>query len=168
MKQSGGYIWVFSERGRGSVFRIHFPRIDVVDQVESGRFLRAAEVETGGQETILVVDDNQSVRAGLAALLEMHGYRVLQATNGIEALQLAQRYEAHIHLLITDVIMPQMNGRRLARLLAVKFPQIKTILISGFDQQAVSEEGTYPANTIFLPKPVAREVLLAKIRELLG
>jgi nitrogen-specific signal transduction histidine kinase/CheY-like chemotaxis protein len=166
VKQSGGYIWVSSEAGKGTTFRIYLPRTEVeVD--ESGAARRGVEAQSG-TETLLLVEDEEAVRGLVRNILRERGYTVLEASRGAEALELSELYAGRIDLLVTDVVMPQMSGRELARRLANSRPQIKVLYISGYADRAVWCEGGLDSGGAFLQKPFSPEALVGKVREVLG
>jgi two-component system, cell cycle sensor histidine kinase and response regulator CckA len=123
--------------------------------------------ETGKGETILLVDDNESVRNSLADLLRMHGYNVIPAADGFQALEVSRQRAGAIDLLITDVVMPQMNGRELADTMMSENQKMKVLFISGYDERAVSEGGRADQKIAFLAKPTSTDSLLLKIRQLI-
>ena len=166
VKQSGGYIWVYSEVGKGTTFKIYLPRTEEeVDEAGPGRSGFEAQQ---GTETLLLVEDEDAVRALVRNVLREKGYRVLEASRGEEALELAEQYGGPIDLLVTDVVMPQMNGRELARRLANLLPQIKVLYISGYADNAVWYQGGLDSGGAFLQKPFSPEALARKVREVLG
>jgi DNA-binding response OmpR family regulator len=123
---------------------------------------------SGHGEIILLVDDNESLRKAVTALLEMNGYRVLEAPNGNEALEVSRHYSGSIDLLVTDVIMPEMSGRVLAELLSGERPGLKVLFMSGYTDEVIHRHGQLDANSAFVSKPVTMHALLLKIRELIG
>jgi PAS domain S-box-containing protein len=164
VKQSEGYITVYSEPGHGSAFRVYFPRIDEEIQKD---LVVAQNVSLKGSETILVVDDNEPVRSSMSALLEMHGYRVLQAANGPESIELLRRNSEAVHLMITDIVMPAMSGLTLAQSLREMRPNLRVLCMSGYSREAFERQGRIEMGTDFLSKPVSMGVLLSKVREIL-
>jgi len=166
VRQSGGWIWVYSEPDKGTTFKIHFPRI----RVEKAR----AETEarpTGshnGWETVLVVEDQANVRDLAREVLEAYGYRVLAAAHGVEALHLAEQYEGPIHLMLTDVVMPGMTGRDLAVRMKTLRPETKVLYMSGYTENVIAKQGVLESGIAFIPKPLTPEALAAKVRETLG
>jgi len=163
--QAGGWIWVYSEPGRGSTFKVYLPRVGGAPTP-----LRApvAAAETlRGTETVLVVEDQPEVRRLTLAMLESQGYQLLEAGNGIEALALCQRYPGPIHLLITDVVMPGMTGRELARLLSALRPSLRTLYTSGYAANTIAHEGVLDPGVAYLPKPFSPSQLAAKVRDVL-
>jgi len=165
VKQNGGYIMPYSEPGRGTTFKIYLPR---VDQLGEPVTCRPAEGEPpGGTETILIAEDEESLRALARELLQAAGYRALDAGSGEEAIQLAQSAPAHIDLLLTDVVMPGMNGRELAGRLASMCPGLRVLYMSGYTDDIIASHGLLHPSNILLPKPFSRAILLRKVREAL-
>lgn len=166
VQQSGGTITVDSAPGRGAIFTIRFPRAQ-----SSTADVRAsdgpAEVLTGS-ETILVVEDEPFVRQYLKELLASRGYDVLEAASGAEALACCEAYRRPVHLLLTDVVMPEINGRQLAQMLVLKRPEIRVLFMSGYTDDAVLRHGVQNRGEAFIQKPYAPEALLRKIREVLS
>jgi PAS domain S-box-containing protein len=165
VKQAGGWIWVYSEPGKGSTFKVYLPRI--VAAPEPLPVPVSAAENLRGTETVLVVEDQPEVRKLTLAMLESQGYRLLEAANGNEALSLCQQYPEPIHLLITDVVMPGMTGRELARLLLALRPSLKTLYTSGYTANTITHEGMLDPGVAYLPKPFSRAQLAAKVREVL-
>ncbi len=166
IKQSGGYVFVQSEVGRGTVFNIYFPRVDGPSEA-----LAAAPVSlaaAGGSETILLVEDEDSVRQLVRETLESRGYRVLEAENGNAALAVAARQTDPIHLVITDVVMPGLSGHELVQQLVPARPGIKVLYLSGYAQDAFATPGAIDAPKTFLQKPFTLQSLTRKVREVLG
>jgi PAS domain S-box-containing protein len=166
VKQSGGHISVYSEVGKGTIFKIYFPRHDKQETISSS-VEKIAVSQLKGSEMILLVDDNESVRKAVSALLEMNGYKVFQAGNGKEALEKSRSLMERVDLLITDVVMPQMGGRELATLLSAEKPRTKTLFMSGYSEEAVQLHGVLAPETYFLSKPAQMPELLRKVREIL-
>jgi PAS domain S-box-containing protein len=166
VKQSGGYIWVYSEPGKGSTFKIYLPRV-----TEAGEAAAASTVQTQatvpGQETILLVEDEATVRKLARECLQLQGYVVLEAVEGAAALQLAQMHPGPIHLLLTDVIMPGMTGRELASRLSRSRPGIKVLYMSGYTENVIGHNGMLDAGVMLLQKPFSLPTLRAKVREVL-
>jgi two-component system cell cycle sensor histidine kinase/response regulator CckA len=165
VKQSGGTIWVYSEVGRGTTFKVYLPRVDDGPQ----EYARGSESEEGlhGTETILLAEDEELVRKLAREVLEMFGYKVLEASNGGAALLICERHEGEIHLLLTDVVMPEMSGRELADRLAKLRPEMHVLYMSGYTDNAVVHQGVLDAGTDFIQKPFAPEALASKIRKVL-
>ena len=166
VKQNAGYVWVYSEPGRGTTFKIYFPlAAETVEPLSGDDALRG---ETGGNETILLVEDDSAVRAFSIRVLRDRGYAVLEAKDGDEALAICDEYEGPIHLMITDVIMPGMSGRELAEHLARVCPNVKVLYVSGYTDNAIVHHGVLDAGVAFLQKPFSSGGLLRKVRETLG
>ncbi|HUG36162.1 MAG TPA: ATP-binding protein [Candidatus Limnocylindrales bacterium] len=168
VQQSGGHIWVYSEIGRGTTFKICLPVVaEEAAMAEAGEPREVAEPPTTGAETILLVEDAARVREVVREILEMNGYHILEARHGLEALEIAQRYEGPIPLIVTDVVMPQMSGRELAQRLALLRPEMRVLYMSGYTDDAIVRHGVLEAGTAFLSKPFTPDALAAKVRELL-
>jgi two-component system, cell cycle sensor histidine kinase and response regulator CckA len=165
VKQSGGYVWVYSEPEQGTAFKIYLPRVEeVAEQVQS------AEVPgrpVTGSETILLVEDEKAVRALVIRVLQNLGYNVLSSASPEDALQIGERHPGPIDLLLTDVVLPGMNGRKVADNLASLRPQMKVLYMSGYTDYAVARHGVLEANTIFLQKPFTPTSLARKVRAVL-
>ncbi len=166
VKQNEGYIWVYSEPGRGTTFKIYFPRTAETSGAVAGRDEPA--LEEGGGETILLVEDDPAVRAFSARSLRGHGYTVLEAKDGEGALSLCDEHEGPIHLMVTDVVMPGMSGPDLAQRLALVCPKVKVLYVSGYTDNAIVHHGVLDAGIAFLQKPFSAGGLLRKVRETLG
>ena len=166
VKQSGGHICVYSELGQGTAFKIYLPRVDrAADPVEPGGLL--AHVAQG-RETILLVEDEGAVRELARDILEANGYAVLEARHGDEALAICERHSEAIHLMLTDVVMPGMNGRELAERLARLRPQTKVLYMSGYTDNAIILDGVLNGRAVFLQKPFTPDALARKVREVLS
>jgi two-component system cell cycle sensor histidine kinase/response regulator CckA len=165
VKQSGGYIWVYSEVGHGTTFKIYVPRVD--EEIAPEKPPRAPIQASGVSETILLVEDEEIVRSLAREILETRGYRVLEAQGGREALQICERYEDVIHLVLTDVVMPEMSGRVLAGHLAKVRPAAKVLYMSGYMGDAIARHGMLEAGVAYLQKPFTIESLTQKVREVL-
>jgi len=169
VKQSGGYIWVYSEIGRGSTFKIYLPRVPLVEEpamqtVEAP--VQFHKVEPG-TETILLVEDEANLRYLARQYLEKQGYRVIEAADGAVATQIAVAHEGVIHLLLTDVIMPGMNGRELAQRISEIRPNVKVLYMSGYTENVIGHDGTLEAGVRLLQKPFNLRDLKIKVREVL-
>jgi signal transduction histidine kinase/CheY-like chemotaxis protein len=165
VKQSGGYIECDSEPGRGTTFRIYLSRVDVpAPAVE--RLGRPADA-AGGTETILLVEDEESVRELARDILRAIGYTVIEARNGVEALLLSERHQGPLDLLLTDVVMPRMSGRELADRLTLLRPDLSVLYMSGYTDDAVIRHGVLGAGTAFLQKPFTPAILVGRVRETL-
>lgn len=166
VKQSGGYIWVYSEQNQGTVFKIYLPRVDeeaedLSSRSDSGHLPK-------GTETILVVEDDPSVRGLAALVLRQQGYTVLEATNGNEGIELARgQMEEKIHLLITDLVMPQMGGKELAQQFKAHQSDARVLFISGYTDGAIMHQASIEPGTPFLQKPFSPIDLAKKVREVL-
>jgi PAS domain S-box-containing protein len=168
VKQSGGYIWVYSEPGKGTSFKIYMPHVTVeeVAIVEQPAAVAAAPAETP-QETILVVEDEVNLRRLTRQFLENQGYTVVEAADGAAAVQICVAHPGTIHLLLTDVIMPGMNGRELAQRVSEIRPNIRVLYMSGYTENAIGHNGTLDAGITLLQKPFTLHALKAKVREVL-
>jgi|SRR5579871_54701 len=163
VRQSGGWIWVYSEVGRGTTFKIYFPQ--VADSVTPGRAVVRTDLR--GDETILVVEDQEEVRKLAEAALKQHGYTVLSAKSGEEAISLAGTFSGAIHLLLTDIVMPGMNGRDLAARLT-KDRQLRVLFMSGYTDNAIAHRGILDSGVDYIQKPFTPRTLAQKVREVLG
>ena len=165
VKQSGGYIWVYSEVGHGTVFKVYFPVAEapaVRGRGQSG----SADPKTQGWETVLLVEDEDAVRALAREVLRRHGYVVLEARHGVDALRLAERHTDDIQLMITDVVMPHMSGRELAERLCSARPTMRVLFMSGYTDHAVMNRALTPGSS-FLQKPFTPETFARKVRQVL-
>jgi PAS domain S-box-containing protein len=166
IKQSGGYIWVYSEPGRGTTFKMYLPRVDeAVKAIEPG--VVSAE-SPRGTETVLLAEDDEGVRELAGGALERSGYSVLMACGGEEALLLSGRHAGAIHLLVTDVVMPGLGGRELAERLVPLRPDMKVLYMSGYTDDAVVRYGVLVEEAAYLQKPFTPDVLLQRVRQMLG
>jgi two-component system cell cycle sensor histidine kinase/response regulator CckA len=166
IKQSGGYVLVESEPAQGTTFRIYLPRVE--DALEPASAVGASSLQSGGSETVLLVEDEESVRQLVRETLESKGYKVLEADHGEAALQIASEYSETIDILITDVVMPGMGGRELSARLSATCPQTKVLYLSGYTEDAITHEGVLESGTAFLQKPFTLQMLSRKVREVLG
>jgi two-component system, cell cycle sensor histidine kinase and response regulator CckA len=166
IKQSGGYVFVQSELGRGTVFTIYFPRVDEPSEAVGATPVSLAAV--GGTETVLLVEDEDSVRQLVRETLESRGYRVLEAGNGNAALALAAAHADPIHLVITDVVMPGLSGHELVQQLQPARPGLKVLYLSGYAQDAFPSTAAVDSQKTFLQKPFTLQSLARKVREILG
>jgi len=166
IKQSGGYVLVESEPRQGTTFRIYLPRVE--GALETAGPVGLSPSHSGGSETVLLVEDEESVRQLVRETLESKGYKVLEADNGDAALQIASRHSGKIDMLITDVVMPGMSGRELSARLCASCPQTKVLYLSGYTEDAIVHEGVIDPDTAFLQKPFTLQALSRKVREVLG
>ncbi len=165
VKQSGGWIWVYSEPGHGTTFKVYFPRaLEAAAPVAPSP---ASPVSVRGSETVLVVEDEEVIRHLVRKVLQANGYTVLVAANGRDAEQVAGQHGGPIHLLVTDVVMPGMNGREVAQRLAGARAGIKVLYLSGYTDDAIVHHGVLEPGVAFLQKPFTPAVLGRKVREVL-
>jgi two-component system, cell cycle sensor histidine kinase and response regulator CckA len=165
VKQSGGYIDIESSLGVGTKFKIYLPRVEEPLTVERTAFDPTASHE--GTETILLAEDETSLRKLTRDTLELCGYKVLAASDGVEALKMSEAHSGSIDLVLTDVVMPEMGGRALVQELLNRRPDIKVVFMSGYAGQGIGTPGPIAPNSLFLAKPFTREMLTRKIREIL-
>jgi CheY-like chemotaxis protein len=168
VKQSGGYIWVYSEPGEGTTFKIYLPRVAEVADSAALVAAPAESVSAEGTETILLVEDESNLRYLARQFLEKQGYRVLEAADGAAAMQIAVARETVIHLLLTDVIMPGMNGRELAQRISVIRPNVKVLYMSGYTENVIGRNGMLDEGVRLLQKPFTLRDLKSKVREVLN
>jgi CheY-like chemotaxis protein len=166
IKQTGGYVFVQSEVGHGTTFTIYFPRVDEPCDAQGAAPVSLAAA--GGSETILLVEDEESVRQLVRETLAARGYRVLEANNGNAALALAAGRSDIIHLVITDIVMPGLSGHEMIEQLLVARPGIKVLYFSGYAQDAFPSASASASQTAFLQKPFTLQSLSRKVREVLG
>jgi PAS domain S-box-containing protein len=165
VRQSGGHIWLYSEPGQGTTFKIYLPRTDAPAAVEAAV---PAEAELpSGSETILIVEDEASLRELVRECLEVAGYTVLEAGHGMAALEVGERHPGRIDLLLTDVVMPGMSGRELAERLRAARPEIRTVYMSGYTDDAVVLHGILAEDMAFLQKAFTAAALAHRVREVL-
>jgi two-component system cell cycle sensor histidine kinase/response regulator CckA len=162
VKQNRGFITVYSEPGRGTTFKIHLPRCSEQVQ-ENVRPSERPAIRPGGHETILLVEDEKSVRVTTTQFFKKTGYNVLAAENPELALHLAAQHAGEIDLLITDVVMPGMSGRDLAARLSALRPGVKCLYISGFTADIIAQEGILVDGLLFMTKPFSRDELVRKV-----
>jgi PAS domain S-box-containing protein len=165
VKQSGGSIFVYSEPGEGSVFKVYFPRATAS---ETPARRPSTPTSLRGTETILLVEDQDDVRKVAREILRRYGYHVLEARNAGEALLTCERHPRNIHLLLTDVVMPQMSGPELAERLAKLRPTMKVLFMSGYAEGAAVYHGILDSGLAYLQKPIVPETLALRVREVLG
>jgi CheY-like chemotaxis protein len=166
VKQSGGYIWVYSEPGKGTAFKVYLPRVE--ERVEvSSTAQTPAQAARDGKETILLVEDEPAVRELTRMVLSKRGYSVIEALNPADAERLADNHGAEIHLLLTDVVMPGMSGHELAKRLTARHRNLRVLYMSGYTYNVIAEDGTLEEGLSFLQKPFTPQVLAQKVRETL-
>ncbi len=165
VKQSGGYIWVYSELDKGTLFKVYLPRVEEAVQPVRQKDLEAPVPPAC--ETILLAEDSGSLREMAREYLESVGYAVLEAASGAEALQKAKEYDGTIHLLLTDVVMPEMSGPELARQVAALRPDVRVIFTSGYTNDAIARQGVLDPSVAFIQKPYRPKALARKIQEVL-
>jgi PAS domain S-box-containing protein len=164
VKQSGGNIWVYSEPDHGTTFKVYLPRVD--DPV-TDRKRESTPVASGGSETILLVEDDASLRRAAARILQSAGYQVISAGDGTEALRLCKKHRAHVALVLTDVVMPDMGGKELANRVKKFSPKLKVLFTSGYTDDAIVRHGVLDPGTRFIGKPFSTSELTRKVREVL-
>jgi DNA-binding NtrC family response regulator len=165
IKQHGGNIWAYSEPGRGTTIKVYLPV--PAEPLEAAEASPRGMEDAHGVETILLAEDDQQVRALAAAVLERYGYRVLAAGSGREALSALEAREGPIHLLLTDVIMPDMNGKELFNKVSQIHPNIRVLYMSGYTDNVIAHHGVIDPGVNFIEKPFTVKALSAKVREAL-
>jgi len=166
VRQSGANIWVYSEPDVGTTIKVYFPQVTAA--CATALDTTAQTPTKRGTETILLVEDEEPVRALMRTILERHGYHVLEAQSGGDALLICEQYRATIHVLLTDVIMPRMSGRQLAERLAALRPEMKVLYMSGYTDDAIVRHGVLDSNIAFLQKPITPVNLTRKLREVIS
>jgi two-component system, cell cycle sensor histidine kinase and response regulator CckA len=168
VKQSGGYIWVYSEPGVGTTFKIYLPRVDE-EEVGAGTGGESQmALALRGSEVVLLVEDERGVRELTREYLETSGYTVLEAANGEIALQRAREHAGPIHVLITDVVMPGLSGRDLSEQMIKMRPKIRVLYMSGYTDQSAFRNGMLEKGAELLQKPFGMSTLASKLREILA
>jgi two-component system, cell cycle sensor histidine kinase and response regulator CckA len=165
VKQNGGHIWVYSEPGQGTTFKVYLPRVD--EQPEAHAADAVAELLPRGDATVLLVEDTESLREMFREMLVEQGYTILQAAHGEEAMELAREYQGEIHLLLTDLVMPKMGGIDLARALAERRPEMQVLYMSGYTDGAISRQGVLRQGSALLEKPFTTTRLVHAVRDAL-
>jgi len=165
VKQNSGFIWVYSEPGQGSAFKVYLPKAkgDAASEKKEQHPVTAP----GGSETVLIVEDDDSLRKVSQRALQQHGYSVLEAENGEDALKVSEAYAGSIDLLITDVVMPGMGGKETAERLQPLYPRMKVLYTSGYTDNTIVHHGVLATGLNFLQKPFSPEALVRKVREIL-
>jgi two-component system cell cycle sensor histidine kinase/response regulator CckA len=166
VKQSKGNIWVYSELGKGTTFKVYLPCVEKQAYVKEKKGKKAGPVT--GSETILIIEDDEMVRKYTERVLKGSGYRVLIAANGDEAVRIAGEHEGPIHLMLTDVVMPGMSGQEIEERLRTLRPDIKVLYMSGYTDDAIVDNGVLDKDKMFLQKPFTIDALAGKVREVLG
>ena len=164
VKQSGGNIWVYSEPGTGTTFKIYFPTVEEIAETE---IKEIENIHSRGSETIFVVEDDQAVRNLVVLALKKYGYNPIVAANGEEALRKAETLKTAVDLLLTDVIMPKIGGSKLSELLTQKLPGLKVLYMSGYTDRAIVDQGVLQKGIEFIQKPFAPDSLVRKVRHVL-
>jgi two-component system cell cycle sensor histidine kinase/response regulator CckA len=165
VKQSGGFIWVYSEVDHGTTFKIYLPQVSA--DLERGVPEKTLGGTHPGTETVLFVEDEESVRELVRDYLGKSGYRVLEAADGIQALEIATAHRGPIHILVTDVVMPRLSGRELVTRITVARPELKILYISGYTDDSIFRHGVLEGGVAFLQKPFNLKDLAQKIRQVL-
>ena len=165
VKQSGGNIWVYSEPGKGTTFKIYLPRVVAPVGPPQPKVIHAPPPQ--GSETILLVEDEEGIRLLVLGILRARGYTVLEARGPHEALEISKKFDGLIHLLFTDVVMPQMGGREVAEQITSARPSTKVLYMSGYTDHAIAYHGVLDPGVAFLQKPFTPEALAQKVREVL-
>jgi len=156
---------VYSEPNQGSTFKMYLPRVD--EPVETHEAASLADELPTGAETVLLVEDEEAVRSLVCKVLRASGYTVLESLHPADALRIAQEHPSPIHLLVTDVVMPQMSGREVANQVTLLRPSTKVLFISGYTDDAIVLHGVLDPDTAFLHKPFSPDALARKVREVL-
>jgi hypothetical protein len=166
VKQSAGTIWVYSELGRGTTFKIYFPRADAAAiNEQAGEEIAPSSLR--GSETILLVEDEEQVRSVAKTILQRFGYHVLEAQSGGDALLICEQHPVTIHLMVSDVVMPRMSGRQLAERLRSVRPMMKVLFMSGYTDSSIIHHGVLDSDIAFLQKPITPDTLTKKVRQVL-
>jgi DNA-binding NtrC family response regulator len=166
VKQSGGNIWVYSELGQGTTLKIYLPHVD--EPAEKLKAQVVGEELPRGSETILVVEDDKEVRKLAVQILTRQGYTVLDGSYGTEAFNACRQHRGPIHLLLTDVVMPGMDGRTLSESLSQLHPEMKVLYMSGYTDDAIIRHGVMEKGMNYIQKPFTVSGLIDKVREVLG
>jgi CheY-like chemotaxis protein len=165
VKQHSGHISVYSEPGKGTSFRIYFPWTKLPADRTGDTEMKAEPAM--GKETVLVVEDNEQVRTLSCEILKQYGYKVIDTPDGKSALEMLQAFSDPVHLMITDVIMPDMNGKELYEKISKMYPDIKTLFMSGYPEDVISHHGVLEAELNFIQKPFSLNDFVGKVRDVL-
>ncbi|MBE9547619.1 MAG: response regulator, partial [Proteobacteria bacterium] len=165
IKQNNGFIWVYSEPGQGSAFKVYLPKVKGDAELDEKE--QTPVDDLSGSGTVLIVEDDDGLRKLAQAVLHQHGYRVLDAENGEDALRVSKEHEGPIHLLLTDMIMPKMGGKKLAERLQPLYPRMKVIYMSGYTDNTIVRHGVLAPKLNFIQKPFTPEALARKVRKAL-
>jgi CheY-like chemotaxis protein len=165
VKQSEGYIWAYSELGRGTTFKLYLPWVEGSAAPQIGG--RKENSASQGSETILLVEDEEAVRELAGTVLRSHGYTIIEAATAEQAEELAGEQIGKIDLLLTDVVMPGISGRDLARRVTALMPKVRVLFMSGYTDNVIAQGGVLEAGVSFLQKPFSPRALAAKVREVL-
>ncbi len=168
VKQNNGFIWCYSEPGHGTTMRVYLPRAEESITGSPARSVVENKGVLTGKETVFVVEDNESVRNLVVTFLDGYGYKVLEASGGKEALEIARKFDGKIDLLITDVIMPGMSGKELAERLLAERPDVRVLYMSGHTQNIIMQKGILPSHINYIQKPFSFKALARKVREVIG
>ena len=166
VKQSQGHIWVYSEPGHGSTFKVYLPRIEEAAEITAALSMPSPSVS--GSETVILVEDDDTVRRLVRQVLSCHGYTVMECRSPEEALGMSSNYSGHIHLMVTDVVMPGGSGPELAQRITAQRPETQVLFMSGYTDDAIVHHGVLDAGVAFLAKPFTPDELLRKVRKVLG
>ncbi|MGH7657465.1 MAG: ATP-binding response regulator, partial [Gemmatimonadales bacterium] len=165
VKQSGGYVWIYSEQGHGTTVKVYLPMVEGSPEATGDTPVPAHEI-TGGDELILVVEDEEVVRRMIRDTLEERGFRVLEAANGVRGLEYLDRGEP-VALVVCDVVIPVMSGKALGDQIRARFPNLPILFMSGYTGDDVVYRGLLAPGSSFISKPFATETLLRRVREIL-
>jgi CheY-like chemotaxis protein len=164
VKQSGGHLAMYSESGHGTIFKIYLPRVDTPKHTPESDDMAIDFAHRGG-ETILIVEDDDALRIVARRALERCGYTVLEAPDGRAAMNVCVQHEGTLHLVVTDMVMPEMSGAELAERIAVSFPDVKVLLMSGYTRDEAARRGIASERYSFLEKPFTPTKLASRVRE---
>jgi two-component system cell cycle sensor histidine kinase/response regulator CckA len=165
VKQSGGNVWIYSEPGRGTTFKVYLPQVESEPRELGEEVVELAP--RGGSETILLVEDEAVVRGLARRILEQAGYSVVEASRGDEALRFCAEHAAEVDLLLTDVVMPEMSGKQLADQLKSQYPELKMMFMSGYTDESIVHHGVLDSSVEFIQKPFTPAALIRKVRDVL-